>query len=208
MSPFPFLRRPRPSRTRELAAAGAPHGLTPVPGLKAYAKFALEGTLFDWSRAVAAVRGTTAHGELSVVDLGLREPGAKAASHLETVAVFHGEHGLPRMVIQPRGTERIAEVSLRVVRFKDARPEASHDDETYFSLSYLVQAQDEDAVRARLTKAAMSAFVKVEDAGVTPCLDVLPDRVAFCRASKAVAPGDMEAFLAQGQELIEALRGR
>ena len=207
MKLFSLFRRSRPSRPRELASAGAPHGLTPVPGVAAYAKFVLAGTIFDWSRAVAAIRGATPNGELSVIDLGFEKPG-EGHSHLETVAVFHGEHGLPRMVIQPRGTERVAEVSLRTIKFKDAHPETSSDDETYFSLSYVVQAEHEAAVRARFTKATMSAFVKVEDACVTPCLDVLPDRIAFCRASRAVDPADLVTFLHEGRQLIEALRGR
>jgi hypothetical protein len=208
VSPFLFWRRSRPSRPRELAAAGAPHGLTPVPGLQAYAKYVLQGTVFDWSRAVAAVRGTTLNGELSVIDLGFEKPGEGGGhSHLETVAVFHGEHRLPRMVIQPRGCERTAEVALRTLKFKEAHPGTAHDVETYFSLSYLVQAEDEAAVRTLFSKAVISEFIKLEDACVTPCLDVLPDRIAFCRASKAVGPEDMAAFLAEGRKLIEALRG-
>lgn len=208
MSPFSLFRRAsRPSRPRELAAAGAPLGLTPVPGLSAYAKHVLDGTLFDFSRAVAAVRGTTPQGELSVVDLGFTRLGEDHA-HLETVAVFHGDHGLPRLVVQPRGTERVAEVSLlRELRFKQPHPETSSDVETYFSLSYAVHVQDEDRVRALFTKAAFAAFVKIEDGGATPCLDVLPDRVAFCRASKAASADDLAAFLTEGLQLIASLRG-
>ncbi|MGC4116524.1 MAG: hypothetical protein QM765_18490 [Myxococcales bacterium] len=207
MNPFSlFRRRAKPPRSRELAAAGAPLGLTPVPGLEAYAKFVLQGTVFDWSRVVAAIRGTTAHGELSIIDLGLANPGDARASHVETVAVFHGEHGLPRMVVQPRGTERLAEVQLRKLHFKQPHPETSSDDETYFSLSYTVQAEDEAAVLRLFSKATISQFVQIEDARVTPCLDVLPDRIAFCRASKAVGTDDLPTFLAQGQALIQALR--
>ena len=196
------------SRPRELAAAGAPLGLTPVPGLQAYASFALKGAIFPWAQAVAAVRGTSPSGEVSVIDLGLGKTGGGGPSHLETVAVFHGAHGLPRMVIQPRGCERTAEVALRTLRFKEVHTETAHDDETYFSLSYTVQAQDEAAARARFTRAAIAAFIKLEDACVTPCLDVLPDRIAFCWASKAVEQADLEAFLDEGRRLIEALRGK
>ncbi|MBI5543310.1 MAG: hypothetical protein HY901_05440 [Deltaproteobacteria bacterium] len=191
-------------RPQELAAAVAPLGLAPQPNAEGCAEQVLAGTIHASGNAAAAARGRTAEGEVSIVDLRFQTGGRGRFSNLETIAVFHGPSGLPRMVLQPSLRERPVSDGLEALKFDDDEGE---DAEVAFGYSYSVHASDEAAVRARLGPAFLAELNRLDDAGQAPVLDVLPDRVAFCWPRKGVEPKDLPAFLAEGRRLVALLKG-
>lgn len=190
------------NRPQVLAAAGSRLGLAGVSDHEAYAKQVLDGTLFPWANAAAAAKG----GEVSVVDLSFQTGGSARFSRLETVAVFHLETGLPRMVLAPSSFGLLDDdQTLKALKLGEGDDDP--EELSAFGYAYLVFASDEAKVRALLAKPVLEAFNKLDDDGRAPLLEVLPDRVAFCRLRTCVEPEELPAFLAEGRQLVALLRG-
>ena len=183
-----------------LAGAGAPLGLALQPDAVACAEAALSRTIHPWADAVAAVRGRVGDGDVTIVDLRYNVGGRSRYPRMMTVAVYHGPSGLPRMVLQPRRHEQPAQLT-------EISCEEGDDATLEFGMTYVVHGEDEAAVRARVTAKVTAALAILDGVDQAPCLDVLPDRIAYCRPRSVIEPDQLAGFVKEGRKLIALLRG-
>lgn len=165
------------TRPEELARAGAVLGFQRVPNPEAVATGVLNGSiLHDPPRVASVVQGQTPFGPVTVVDTVFSKGGRVRSTHMQTVAVFHGTSGLPRLVIQPSGHTCPVDKSLPEV---DLSQDEIEEALASFGYSFTLNLAEPALVGNLLTSERTAYFDSLEEAGRAPAIEVLPDRILF-----------------------------